>query len=375
MNTFNCNKCNKEFETIGIPPQIQMLQGYKNVMNIGGEVPQEIKDDPFLYRGFYCPTCNEAFCPSCCGNQGQLCPKCGQTSLMPAYRPLLNKIKKEDSITSISTKYNPEHYHRVVEVIYKQKNLLESITKEGRVNLSDNEKAFSKFWHEEFTEQEYGIGLNLEGAVFDRAIFCGCGRLFENANFKNASLNNTTWYMITLSGCDFTGASIKNSTITPLMGDNKTIFKNANLTGLQIIGSLGASKMDFSDAIMDGCTLMGGIELGKGCSVDDLLNKLSIEQRSKIINNATNKKEATTTNNGKNCFIATAIYGDPYHQSVCILREYRDNTLSKYLLGRMFIRIYYIISPHLIVFIKSNQWIEKSTRKLLDKIVDKNSKK
>lgn len=73
------------------------------------------------------------------------------------------------------------------------------------------------------------------------------------------------------------------------------------------------------------------------------------------------------------CYIATQVYGNPFHPSVCILREYRDNTLSKYLLGRMFIRIYYIISPHLIVFIKSNQWIEKFIKKRLDKIVDNNS--
>jgi hypothetical protein len=80
-------------EEIGIPPQIQMLQMYKQVVNIGSrEVPEEIKNDPYLYRGFFCPNCNKAFCPQCSHMQGEICPECGQSGLMPAYRPLLKKI-------------------------------------------------------------------------------------------------------------------------------------------------------------------------------------------------------------------------------------------------------------------------------------------
>jgi hypothetical protein len=75
------------------------------------------------------------------------------------------------------------------------------------------------------------------------------------------------------------------------------------------------------------------------------------------------------------CYIATQVYGNPYHPSVFILREYRDNTLSKYYLGRMFVHMYYIISPHLTDIIIGNHWIEKNTKKLLDKIVDKLSQK
>jgi hypothetical protein len=168
MSTYRCNKCNKEFEEIGIPPQIQMLRMYKSVVNIGSEeVTEEVKNDPFLYRAMYCPFCNKAFCPPCCNMQSQICPECGKSGLMPGYRPLLNKIK---------------------------------------------------------------------------------------------------------------------------------------------------------------------------------------------IN--------------KNCFIATAVYGDLYHPSVRILRNYRDTTLSKSILGRLFIHLYYIISPHFIGFIKCNQWIEKNIKNILDKIVN-----
>jgi hypothetical protein len=95
MSTYSCSKCNKVLEEIGVPPQIQMLQMYKQVINTGAtEVPEEIKNDPYLYRGFFCPNCNKVFCPQCSHMQGEICPICGQSSLMPAYRPLLKKIVK-----------------------------------------------------------------------------------------------------------------------------------------------------------------------------------------------------------------------------------------------------------------------------------------
>lgn len=105
MSTYRCSKCNKVLEEIGIPPQIQMLQMYKQVVNIGAtEVPEEIKNDPYLYKGFFCPNCNKAFCPQCSHLQSEICPECGQRGLMPAYRPLLNKIAQPPQKSTIAIK-------------------------------------------------------------------------------------------------------------------------------------------------------------------------------------------------------------------------------------------------------------------------------
>ena len=94
MPNIKCSKCRKVLEEIGVPPQIQMMQMYKQVVNIGSEqVPEEIKNDPFLYRGFFCTACNKVFCPHCSNMQREVCPVCGQRRLMPAYRPLLKNVK------------------------------------------------------------------------------------------------------------------------------------------------------------------------------------------------------------------------------------------------------------------------------------------
>lgn len=89
-SSFTCSLCGKELEEIGVPPEIQLLQSYGTVINIGSQsVPQEIKDDPYLYRGFFCAACRKAFCPQCSQMQGEVCVSCGHRELMPAYRPLL----------------------------------------------------------------------------------------------------------------------------------------------------------------------------------------------------------------------------------------------------------------------------------------------
>jgi len=54
---------------------------------------------------------------------------------------------------------------------------------------------------------------------------------------------------------------------------------------------------------------------------------------------------AATVKTFSQCFIATAVYGDPSCYQVRELRKYRDNTLLKNVAGRTFVNIYYKVSP------------------------------
>ncbi len=69
------------------------------------------------------------------------------------------------------------------------------------------------------------------------------------------------------------------------------------------------------------------------------------------------------------CYIATAVYGDYNAPQVMTLRRYRDNTLSKMAVGRLFIKTYYKLSPPIAKRLKNMRRLNAFVRGILDKIV------
>jgi hypothetical protein len=69
------------------------------------------------------------------------------------------------------------------------------------------------------------------------------------------------------------------------------------------------------------------------------------------------------------CFIATAVYGCSETYQVNILRNYRDNQLEEHVLGRLFVKIYYITSSPIAEFLKKHKTLSALTRSILDKIL------
>lgn len=80
-------------------------------------------------------------------------------------------------------------------------------------------------------------------------------------------------------------------------------------------------------------------------------------------NSSKNKKEG--------CYIATAIYGSYNSPEVLILRQFRDQTLQKYILGRLFISTYYFVSPMLSKTVRKNKLLNASISFFLAKIVNR----
>ena len=66
------------------------------------------------------------------------------------------------------------------------------------------------------------------------------------------------------------------------------------------------------------------------------------------------------------CYIATMVYGSYEHPQVLILREYRDQKLSRSTLGRAFIKSYYAASPYFVVALKNHHRINKLIRSILN---------
>ena len=71
------------------------------------------------------------------------------------------------------------------------------------------------------------------------------------------------------------------------------------------------------------------------------------------------------------CYVATAVYGSYDCPEVWMLRRYRDNYLKSFIFGRVFIKIYYSISPILLLLFGNNRLFITFTRKILNNKVKK----
>ena len=69
------------------------------------------------------------------------------------------------------------------------------------------------------------------------------------------------------------------------------------------------------------------------------------------------------------CYIATVVYGSYEIKEVLILREFRDNILTKYKTGRIFISIYYFTSPIFVKFFKNVKPLHFIIKVFLDSLI------
>jgi len=79
----------------------------------------------------------------------------------------------------------------------------------------------------------------------------------------------------------------------------------------------------------------------------------------------------TYSNTSGGCYVATCVYGSYECPQVWTLRRYRDNTLAETLLGRLFIRTYYAVSPTIVKWFGETAWFKKLWKGKLDRMVAK----
>jgi hypothetical protein len=97
------------------------------------------------------------------------------------------------------------------------------------------------------------------------------------------------------------------------------------------------------------------------------------------INTWSDGEQVSPSNNNapvsKGCYIATAIYGSYDCPEVWTLRRYRDFILDQTWGGRLFIKIYYSISPTLVKWFGESNWFHYLMKTPLDKMVKKLQRK
>ncbi|WP_297965829.1 CFI-box-CTERM domain-containing protein, partial [uncultured Anaerovibrio sp.] len=99
------------------------------------------------------------------------------------------------------------------------------------------------------------------------------------------------------------------------------------------------------------------LESKNNASIGELNAKLAAEK------NAPSKKEG--------CYIATAVYGSYNAPEVLVLRQFRDTMLLPHFFGRLFVKIYYAVSPLLVRYLGNNHSFVSISRTLLDKLVNR----
>ncbi len=87
------------------------------------------------------------------------------------------------------------------------------------------------------------------------------------------------------------------------------------------------------------------------------------------VNNISYDKVSTNSKSG--CYVATAVYGSYDCPEVWTLRRYRDYSLALTWYGRLFITLYYAISPTIVKWFGHTQWFNKMWKGKLDRMVKK----
>ena len=81
------------------------------------------------------------------------------------------------------------------------------------------------------------------------------------------------------------------------------------------------------------------------------------------------RRSSTSGNSSDGCYIATAVYGSYDCPEVWTLRRFRDEVLRASVLGRLFIRSYYAVSPGLVRHLGSKPLFQKPVKMALDSFV------
>lgn len=87
--------------------------------------------------------------------------------------------------------------------------------------------------------------------------------------------------------------------------------------------------------------------------------------------NANNNYSSNSGGKSSGCYIATAVYGSYDCPEVWTLRRFRDFSLVKHWYGRIFIKLYYAISPALVKWFGKATWFQWFWKTVLDRFVTK----
>lgn len=90
--------------------------------------------------------------------------------------------------------------------------------------------------------------------------------------------------------------------------------------------------------------------------------------------NNSNTIHSSNSSKKEGCYIATMVYGDYNNPNVLVLRKFRDERLLTNVMGSLFVRFYYWLSPRLVKRLENKKRINAIIHYLLNRIVMRLSK-
>ena len=212
-----------------------------------------------------------------------------------------------------------------------------------------------KGWHSKLIAAVIEIKEEVEQIVYPQS----------NIHVDNRSFKTSIKQDVTIVNAQQTGKSVTNTETNTRTKDKKINYGSMSLNELQKVmlkDTVLTSKerADLHSAFLD-----------KMSNEIRSLTELNIDipqDNTKIVSPA---NTSTSTQKSEGCYIATMVYGSYNHPQVLVLRWYRDSILKRKLWGRLFVRVYYHISPKLVLVLKGNNVINKVIRIILDKQVQR----
>lgn len=246
----------------------------------------------------------------------------------------------------------------------------------GKIVLGAESELFESKW--ENLLKNLPTPLDLKGADFSHCSFIKAN--FENANlekcnFSNCFINSTSFRGTNLKescfdnsripNCYFDDANIKNASFKNVKFGIASFF-NSDLSDCffgdsewHVSPPIFNENTETTTALFSNCKIF----YNKKEELKFVKKYLTQEQLSQII--------MEYSANKKQCFIATATYGNYNHPKVILFANFRDRILSKSAIGRHSIKIYYLTSPHFSKLISRFALLKKISKAVLDGIANR----
>jgi len=275
---------------------------------------------------------------------------------------------------------------------------LENLYILARRAFDDNNSTDCIRYYEQILREDPNSWEALFFSSYTRAWGCTNGQIAEAASLVGNNLR-TVFSLLQQSDAD-------PATVIPLIADNvmrletgladaawnyyNSCWKSDRNNAMTYIAILGNNRASCAYALYElgnqieqyyggnSCFLQYAINAWKAGvrihteSLKNQNNKVPHQNDINVINQKIRRYDTTySAPVSSGCFVATAVYGSYDCPEVWVLRRFRDYKLDKVWYGRLFIKMYYAVSPTLVKVFGNTKLFNLVNKRILDLLVDK----